>query len=83
MTVGSTVTISGDRPSAGISPCTTVYNFYPSDSSGDYVPGRIYINRYTGGQLGGLTLAPEGNIYIHLSFSNALFLVLTYTIFIF
>lgn len=81
MTVGSTITIAGNQPSLGILPCSTLYNFYPSDLAGNYLSGKIYFNRNTGGQLGGLTLAPEGNI--HLYFSNLLvFFLLTYVIFV-
>ncbi|GAA5799146.1 hypothetical protein HPULCUR_004556 [Helicostylum pulchrum] len=62
VTVGSTITIAGNQPSLGILPCSTLYNFYPSDLAGNYLSGKIYFNRNTGGQLGGLTLAPEADI---------------------
>lgn len=40
----------------------TIFNFYPSDSSGAYDSGDITLKRNTGSNFGGYTLAPEGKL---------------------
>lgn len=48
----------------GFNPCKVVLNFYPVKKDlGTYSPtGAFTILRENSGQLGGLTLAPRGNI---------------------
>ncbi|KAI9473826.1 MAG: hypothetical protein EXX96DRAFT_541490 [Benjaminiella poitrasii] len=60
--VGSTFTISGNLVSSGINPCITIFNFYPSDSNGEYTSGTITLKRNTGSNFGGFSLAPEAHI---------------------
>ncbi|KAI9486218.1 MAG: hypothetical protein EXX96DRAFT_604411, partial [Benjaminiella poitrasii] len=59
---GETFTIAGNNPTMGMDPCITIFNFYPSDSNGKYTSGSITVERNTGGNFGGLTLAPEASI---------------------
>ncbi|KAI8060775.1 hypothetical protein BC940DRAFT_337333 [Gongronella butleri] len=62
---GSSITFGVNEPSNGhYNPCITVYNVYPSDAEGNFDPnGFITVNRNTGGQLGGMFLAPHAYIY--------------------
>lgn len=60
----TTITLKTNEPIKGFNPCKVVLNFYPVNrNSGAYSPtGAFTILRNTSGQLGGLTLAPRGNI---------------------
>jgi hypothetical protein len=58
--VGGSIQLYGNQPSMGLTPCSTIWNFYPSDKNGIFAAGVIGIHRNTGGQLGGLTLSPNG-----------------------
>ncbi|KAI9486227.1 MAG: hypothetical protein EXX96DRAFT_626311 [Benjaminiella poitrasii] len=59
---GSTFTIKGNNLNQGMKPCITIFNFYPSDSSGKYSSGSFTLKRDTGSNFGGFTLAPEASI---------------------
>ncbi|CEP07876.1 hypothetical protein [Parasitella parasitica] len=60
--VDTAITIQGNLPSQNMSVCSTILNLYPADNEGHYSSGSFQLNRNTGGQLGGMTLMPEGDI---------------------
>jgi hypothetical protein len=58
---GETITLDTNSPSLGFNPCTTIYNIYPVDENGVFLPeGEITVIRKTSSQLGGFILAPRG-----------------------
>ncbi|KAL7335318.1 hypothetical protein PS15p_200810 [Mucor circinelloides] len=60
---GETIEFDGNNPTLGFNPCKLIYNFYPVDDAGQYVPdGEFTLIRRTANQLGGFTLAPRGHI---------------------
>ncbi|KAL9546583.1 hypothetical protein MBANPS3_006590 [Mucor bainieri] len=60
---GDTIEIDGNNPTLGFNPCRLIYNFYPVDDAGQYLPdGEFTLIRRTANQFGGLTLAPRGHI---------------------
>ncbi|GAN07835.1 hypothetical protein MAM1_0178c07339 [Mucor ambiguus] len=59
---GSPFTLKGNNPTNGLDPCRTIFNFYPSDSSGVYSSRDITLKRNTGSNFGGFSLAPEAHI---------------------
>ncbi|KAL9538625.1 hypothetical protein MBANPS3_010788 [Mucor bainieri] len=60
---GGSVTLDTTNPSAGLNICKTLFNIYPVDENGQFVPdGEFTLNRKTGGQLEGFINAPLGNI---------------------
>ncbi|CEP12572.1 hypothetical protein [Parasitella parasitica] len=60
---GATIIVDTNNPSAGLNPCKVIYNFYPVNEYGEYLPyGEFTLLRKTGSQLGGFTLAPRGHI---------------------
>ncbi|CAO0790500.1 unnamed protein product [Mucor circinelloides] len=60
---GETIELDGNNPTLGFNPCKLIYNFYPVDDAGQYVPdGEFTLIRRTANQFGGFTLAPRGHI---------------------
>ncbi|CEP11621.1 hypothetical protein [Parasitella parasitica] len=60
---GDTIEINGNNPSLGFNPCKLIYNFYPVDQFGTFLPeGEFTLIRRTASQFGGFTLAPRGHI---------------------
>ncbi|KAI8643158.1 hypothetical protein BD408DRAFT_415365 [Parasitella parasitica] len=60
---GDTIVIDSNNPSLGFNPCKLIYNFYPVDAFGNYLPeGEFTLIRRTANQFGGFTLAPRGHI---------------------
>ncbi|KAI9495720.1 hypothetical protein BDB00DRAFT_212945 [Zychaea mexicana] len=63
VTDGSTLRLTGNQPSQGFYACRTIYNFYPVNEDGQFVPGGTFtLVRETGSQLEGFSLAPRGHI---------------------
>ncbi|CEP06988.1 hypothetical protein [Parasitella parasitica] len=63
VTNGATIEIDTNNPTLGFNPCKLIYNFYPVDEAGQYVPdGEFTLIRRTSNQFGGFTLAPRGHI---------------------
>lgn len=63
MTNGTTFVFSTNNPALNLNPCKVIWNFYPVDDNGNYLPnGEFTLIRRTANQLGGFTLAPRGNI---------------------
>ncbi|KAL7321127.1 hypothetical protein PS15m_000938 [Mucor circinelloides] len=62
---GQEMTITTARPSAGLSGCRVIYNFYPvnTDTSKIDTTGQIAIHRLTSGKMEGLVMNLYGPIY--------------------
>ncbi|GAA5806996.1 hypothetical protein MFLAVUS_000345 [Mucor flavus] len=64
VTNNTTITISTDSPSQGLYTCRVVYNFYPVNNEGIFMPdGTFDIIRNTKGMFGGYILAPRARIF--------------------
>ncbi|KAI8089127.1 uncharacterized protein BX664DRAFT_314357 [Halteromyces radiatus] len=60
---GTTFAFDSIKPSADLDYCRTIYNVYPSDAEGNYLPnGHITIRRNTLDMIKGLFLAPQADI---------------------
>lgn len=68
ISVGNRYTVRGNQPCQGMTPESTIFNFYPSDGNGNYIDGNFTLERSTGGYLAGFVIAPTGKYDILESF---------------
>ncbi|KAI8991392.1 hypothetical protein BDF20DRAFT_39654 [Mycotypha africana] len=63
VTTGTTLTLDGADPGAGLQGCNVIYHAYPVDDKGNYLAnGTFLVNRETEKYIPGLFFAPRGTI---------------------